>query len=108
MLERKRWNYAVWLARQAVEKIFKACYPALLGRPTPMGHNLLLLAEEVFDQIPLEIREHLSFLNPHYVTARYANASLGLPSEIYDENFSKEAIRRAEEVLKWADSRLKE
>lgn len=107
MLEKGRWNYVVWLARQAVEKMLKACYPALLGKPTPLGHNLLSLAEEVFGEgLPGRIREHLSFLNPHYVATRYVNAALGKPSDIYDEGLATEAVRRAEEVLQWIAPKL--
>ncbi len=107
MLDKGRWNYVVWLARQAVEKMLKACYPALLGQPIPVGHNLLTLAGGIFDEIPERIRQHFSFLNPHYLTARYVNAALGRPSEIYDHRFAEEALQRAEEAIRWLLQKLR-
>jgi len=38
--------------------------------------------------------EDLIYLNPHYTITRLMDASLGTPSDIYDESSAKETIRR--------------
>lgn len=106
MLERGRCNYAVWLSRQAVEKLLKACYPALLRMPVPREHNLLTLGAECFGPEFDEIRPHAAFLNPHYTTARYVDAAVGAPADVYDREFAQQAYARAQEAVAWIRARL--
>jgi HEPN domain-containing protein len=50
--------------------------------------------------------EDLIYLNPHYTITRYVDASLGIPSEVYDESSAKEAIEKAKEIIKWIKKNL--
>jgi HEPN domain-containing protein len=104
MLEHERFNYAVWLSRQAAEKMLKAAYMQVAGRALPVAHNLVALAQDVAGKIPAEISSNLSFLNPHYTVTRYVDAAVGKPSDMFDREFAEEAYRRAGEVLEWIES----
>lgn len=105
MLEHGRWNYAVFLARQAVEKMLKAGFLLLLRQPVPWEHNLLELARACFgEEVPEAIRRTLALLNPHYTVARYVDAALGRPANLYDRSFAETAVQEAEEALQWIAS----
>lgn len=101
MLEKKRFNYAVFLSRQAVEKMLKAAELAVSKKAITKEHNLVQLAKKIFKKIPVKIADDLTFLNPHYTISRYVNAALGPPSQLYDKEIAKEALQRAERVMKW-------
>jgi len=105
MLEHSRFNYVVWLARQAVEKMLKAAYMQLTGRPNPMEHNLLELARLVMGtDIQPKYHRMLSFLNPHYTVTRYVDAAVGRPSGLYDRTFAEETLHKATELLTWIET----
>lgn len=106
MLEKKRYNYAVFLSRQSVEKILKASNMVILKKPIPKEHNLIELAK-CFKKLPSKIMDNIIFLNPHYTVARYVNASLDLPSKLYDERFASESVKRGKEVIKWVKKAVK-
>jgi HEPN domain-containing protein len=61
----------------------------ILREGIPREHNLAELAKSCFDVIPIEIMEDLIYLNPHYTITRYVDASLGAPSDIYDESSAR-------------------
>jgi HEPN domain-containing protein len=82
LLEKKRFNYAVFLARQSVEKLLKAAHLIILQEEIPREHNLVELAKSCFEEIPINVMEDLVYLNPHYTITRYVDASLGIPSDI--------------------------
>ena len=105
MLEHDRWNYSVFLARQAVEKLLKAGFLLLLRQPVPREHNLLELARSCFgDSTPEAVRHTLTLLNPHYTVTRYVDAALGRPAELYERSFAQTAPQGAEEVMAWIES----
>lgn len=101
LFEKKRYSYAVFLSRQSVEKILKANYLFVLKKPFPKEHNLLIIAENSMKEIPKEIKDCIVFLNPHYTITRYPDVSLGIPSKLYDEDFGKISIEKAEKVIKY-------
>lgn len=102
-----RYNYTVWLARQAVEKALKAAYLVVIKQPMPRSHNLTAIARELSWDIPPTIKNNLQFLNPHYTVTRYVDAALGKPSDLYDNAVAAEAIAKAKEVLDWITNNLK-
>ncbi|MBU7047597.1 MAG: HEPN domain-containing protein [Theionarchaea archaeon] len=106
LLEKKRFNYVVFLARQSVEKLLKAAHLIVLQEGIPREHNLAELARSCFDEIPIDIMEGLICLNPHYTITRYVDASLGIPSDVYDESSAKEALEKAKEIRKWIKKNL--
>lgn len=104
--EKKRFNYAVFLARQSVEKLLKAAHLIIIQEGIPREHNLAELAKSCFDDVPIDVMEDLIYLNPHYTITRYVDSSLGIPSDIYDEQSAKEAIEKAKEIRKWIKKNL--
>jgi len=106
MLDNERYNYAVWLSRQAAEKLLKACYLIVLRSPVPRDHNLLVLGRECFGPAIAEVNSQLTFLNPHYTTTRYVDAALGAPKDIYDRGFAEQALTKAREVFQWIRSKV--
>ena len=105
MLESERCNYAVWLSRQSVEKLLKACYLIVLRSPVPRDHNLLVLGRECFGDTIREINSQLTFLNPHYTSARCVDPALGSPKDIYDRAFAEQALTKAQEAFQWIRSK---
>ena len=103
--EKKRFNYAVFLARQSMEKLLKAAHLIIIQERIPREHNLAELAKSCFDDIPIDVIKDL-ILNPHYTITRHVDSSLGIPSDIYDEQSAKEAIEKAKEIRKWIKKNL--
>ncbi len=106
MLDNERYNYAVWFPRQAAEKLLKACYLIVLRSPVPRDHNLLVLGRECFGDTIREIDSQLTFLNPHYTSARCVDPALGAPKNIYDCKFAEQALTKAREVFQWIRSKV--
>jgi HEPN domain-containing protein len=107
MLEKKRFNYAVWFARQAVEKMLKAGFLVVLKQPIPKEHNLLALSQALFGAEAISLGANLSFLNPHYTTTRYVDAAVGAPADLYSEGFAWEAYHKAGEVIRWLTGKMR-
>lgn len=107
MFGNARNNYAVWLARQAVEKALKAAYLIVLKKAYPKSHNLMELARELKWDIPKSISINMQFLNPHYTVTRYVDAAVGKPSDIYDSDIAEQAIAKSKETLSWINNNLK-
>ncbi|MEW6069919.1 MAG: HEPN domain-containing protein [Candidatus Thermoplasmatota archaeon] len=107
MLRNKKYNYAVFFARQSVEKMLKACYVQILAKPFPKEHNLLTLATAVFGRGGREISDEIVFLNPHYTITRYVDSALDIPAKLYTESFAKEGIKKAEKVIAWLKNKIK-
>lgn len=105
MLDHGRHNYAVWLSRQSIEKLLKACYLIVLRLSVPRDHNLLVLGRECFGDTITEINSQLSFLNPYYTSARCVDPALGAPKDIYDRAFAEQALTKAREVFQWIRSK---
>jgi len=100
-------NLAVFQARQAVEKLLKACYPILKDRPMPREHSLQAMVHVVFGRIPDPIWEIIKRLNPFYMSTRYIDAAGGPPSQRFDAQDGREAIAMAEEAFAWILEQLK-
>ncbi len=91
-----------------MEKLLKAAHLIILQDQIPREHNLAELAKSCFKEIPIDIKEDMIYLNPHYTITRYVDPSLGIPSEIYDESSAKEAIQKANGILTWIKKNLQE
>jgi HEPN domain-containing protein len=102
----ERWNLAVFLARQAVEKTLQGAHLHLLRRPSPREHNLTALADLLPLETSTEVRADLEWLNPHYTTTRYVDAALGPPMSLYHRALAEEAFRRAQQVVAWLSGQL--
>jgi HEPN domain-containing protein len=110
LLEGGDYNYAAFLAHQAVEKALKAAIIEIRGELPPKLHNLVELGQPLQDAgLPLEeILDDLKDLNPHYLTSRYPDAANGLPSETYSRRMGEACIGIAARVIDWLQERLRE
>jgi len=104
-LERGDYNWACFKAQQSAEFSLKALHHGLglLGH----GHSLSRLLRELRDkglEAGEELIEHAKALDKLYVPTRYPNAwAEGSPHEYYTRSDAEEAIRAAEEVLRWVE-----
>ena len=104
-LERGDYNWACFKAQQSAEFSLKALHHglSLLGH----GYSLSRLLRELRDkglESGEELIEHAKALDKLYVPTRYPNAwAEGSPHEYYTRSDAEEAIRAAEEVLRWVE-----
>lgn len=98
LMEAGRYSAGAFFAQQAAEKALKALYITEHGRLWKI-HNLVTLADEV--DAPEEVRTPCKELTPHYMATRYPDLAEG-----YDEDVVRTALSQAEEVVRWARSRL--
>lgn len=106
MLSKKRYNYAVFLSRQSVEKMLKASYLYIIKKPFPKEHNLITIAKTIFKTVENKIMDDIIFLNPHYTITRYVDSALDIPSRLYNKGFAEECIKKAEEVNRWIKKKM--
>ncbi len=73
----------------------------------PGEHNLPEPARTCLgEEMPEAIRQALALLNPHDTAARYVDAALGRPANLYDRSFAETTVQEAAEVLSWLTSRF--
>lgn len=96
---------AAFLCQQAVEKALKALFLLEKSGEAPQSHSLIYLASET--NIPQEYISFLKELTPKFVDTRYPDASVDLPSSIYDEENTKRLMDKSSEILKWIHNRMK-
>lgn len=101
-------HYAIFHARQAVEKLLKAGYPILLKRPMPREHSLQAMVHDVFGRIPEPIWATIKRLNPFYMSTRYVDAAGGPPSERFEPEDAREAVELAQEAFEWIEAQYRE
>lgn len=93
------YEVAAFLAHQAVEKHLKGAWIVLKGESAPHTHSLTELGDGL--GVPPEVREHLTYLNADYTTARYPDAANGVPYEVYDRPTAERKVASAEEAFGW-------
>jgi HEPN domain-containing protein len=97
-----------FMAQQASEKAFKAfCY--FKGERAVLGHSLLELLRKCakYDKSFKILEKESKKLDKYYIISRYPNGLPGLvPSEYFDQDEAKEAIRFAEKIVKAAEERF--
>jgi len=108
LVDGEQFSRAMFHARQAVEALLKACHYHLVEEQPPRQHGLRTLARAVFGDIPSEIDDALSALDPYYTQTRYPNAVGERPSEYYRRRDAERALANAEEVVAWLKERLRE
>ena len=108
-LERGDYNWACFKAQQAAELAVKALLRGL-GLPAH-GHSVSKLLREASAkgiEAPSEVAEAASSLDKLYVPTRYPNAwAEGSPHEYYTRNDAENALKQAEEVVKWIEESWK-
>lgn len=105
-------NYHVtaFYTHQAVEKALKAAIIALKRKTPPKTHSLKKLYSEVSDKVELTDRQKdfLGELTPVAQVARYVNAAVELPREVYSKRLAEEYLEIALPILDAVKTRIKE
>ena len=95
---------AAFFAQQAAEKALKAlCIIRLKEFPT--SHNLVRIAKQL--NAPDDIVQACRSLTPVYTTARYPNAAMGPPFELFDRELAERHLREAGLVVEWVKRSLR-
>lgn len=94
LLDLGHWDLASFQAQQAAEKALKGVQ-ILRQRTFDKVHDVSWLARRL--KAGRDIEDHAAFLTRFYTASRYPDAGGDIP-----EDDAREAVRRAEEVVKWA------
>ena len=104
------YNWACFKAHQAVEKAFKALLWGL-GKPKH-GHSLVSLLNELRNlglNIPTDVVEYSIELSKYYTITRYPDTwESGIPEEYFTEREARDAVLKAEKILKWVEEMWRE
>ena len=102
-LENNDFDWAELASQQSAEKALKAvCIYKGLG--LIKAHDLTILARKV--NAPMEILEKSALLNPFYSSSRYPDVE-ELMGDKLNEVAAKDAIKSAEEVVRWCKKQIK-
>jgi HEPN domain-containing protein len=106
MADNGMYNWAVFAARQAVEKTLKAAHIVLRRQDPPTIHSLTSLVGLIAAEVPQAIAEDIRDLSRHYVTTRYPDSVDGLTADAYSLVSANTAIAQAERVITWISQQL--
>ncbi len=95
----RRYYISAFFCQQAVEKALKALFLHESKGAVPQSHSLIYLAKNT--SISKKFHSFLRELTPTFVDTRYPDASVDLPSNIYDEENTYEILKNSKEVLEW-------
>lgn len=101
----EKFYIAAFLCQQAVEKALKALFLKEKKGEIPQSHSLIYLA--INTGIPKEYYSFLKELTPKFVDTRYPDASVDLPSRIYDKENTEVIVDKTREILEWINKRIK-
>jgi HEPN domain-containing protein len=102
----KKWFAVAFWCQQSVEKSLKAFYIYKKKEATGTTHSLTYLARE--SKIPIRFNTFLRDLTKEYYMSRYPDASEDTPYKIYTKEDATYYITKAEEILTWIQSQIKE
>ncbi len=101
----RHYDWACFAAHQAAEKGLKAVLESRGEKA--VGHSVRFLLAAVTEEPSPGVLAAAKVLDKHYIPTRYPNAlTQGAPTEFYTEEEASDAIRRAEEVLRFCDRLL--
>jgi len=100
-----KYYVAAFLCQQAVEKALKALFLSENKGAAPQSHSLIYLATNT--STPERFFSFLRELTPKFVDTRYPDASIDIPSRIYDKENTKTIVSRSEEVIEWAQKKIR-
>ncbi|MCX7750305.1 MAG: HEPN domain-containing protein [Candidatus Bipolaricaulota bacterium] len=99
------FDWACFAAHQAAEKGLKAAFERR-GEKVG-GHSVRYLLSALGEGVPPELLSAAKVLDKHYIPTRYPNGlAQGAPTEFYTREEAEDAIRRAEEILRFCDRLL--
>ena len=101
---------SVFMFQQACEKAFKAAYLAFTKSMYPRTHDLVVLYRGLrnYIELPQEIVELLPEVSQYYITARYPNAGLEVPSESISRTQATRALEVTKTVVTIVEQRIRE
>jgi HEPN domain-containing protein len=99
-----KYYIAAFLCQQSVEKALKALFLYERKGEVPQSHSLIYLASNT--STPKSFYSFLKELTPKFIDTRYPDASVDLPSRIYDKRNTGRLLKESKEVLKWIKKRL--
>lgn len=108
LAERGGYHIACFLAQQIGEKALKAFLYAQ-GEEVVIGHSIERLCNQSseFDTKFSKVAKKWSILDGYYVPTRYPNSLPdSIPAWVYTKDAAKEAVRLAEEVIKFVSERI--
>ncbi len=100
----KHYYIAAFLCQQAVEKALKALFLFEKKGEVPQSHSLIYLATNT--STPNKYYSFLKELTPKFVDTRYPDASVDLPSRIYDKENTARLLEKSKEILLWIQKKL--
>jgi HEPN domain-containing protein len=106
MAQSEDFNWAVFAARQAVEKALKGAHIVLQREDPPSIHSLPKLFELNFGEVPDDLAEDLRSLSRQYMTTRYPDVAGGPTAEAYSQASAESALAQAERLLTWISQNL--
>jgi len=108
LAERGGYHIACFLAQQIGEKALKAILYAN-GEEIVIGHSIERLCRSAAQWEP-DLGKHVtrwSILDGHYVPTRYPNSLPdSIPARVYTRDAANEAVRLADEIVRFAGSVL--
>ena len=106
-LRNKDYSLCCFMSQQSVEKALKAFHISLRKVPS-RTHDLTALYSSVNQTLKLskDLIEALPELSQYYVTARYPNAGLGIPSRSFSFAQAKRAHIFAERIVKNIEKKI--
>lgn len=99
----RHFDWACFASHQAAEKALKAVLERRGEKAA--GHSVrYLLSAVAGEEARPETVAAAKILDKHYIPTRYPNGLVqGAPTEFYTEEEASDAIRRAEEILRFCD-----
>ncbi len=103
------YHVAAFFIHSGLERALKAAVVAFREKAPPKSHNLKRLYVEVAGQVELS-REQIDFLGeitPASQTARYVDAAMGLPRDVYSKKLVERYLSSARPILHIIKRRLR-
>lgn len=102
------YHVAAFFVHSALERALKAAIVAFRQRAPPKSHNLKRLYSEVESQVRLNSLQvdFLGEVTPASQTARYVDAALALPREVYSKTLVDRYLSSARPILKIVKRRI--
>ncbi len=102
------YHVAAFFVHSALERALKAAVVAFREKTPPKTHNLKRLHFDVKDRVKLS-QEQVDFLGeitPASQTARYVDAAMALPREVYSKTLVQRYLSSAKPILRTIRRRL--
>lgn len=107
LLDSKRYLYVGFMCHQAIEKVLKALFVAVLHEIPPKTHDLRNLVTRIgiYPDLPDNLRETVALLNPLNIESRYPAYQRQLSSTLNYERCA-ELMSLTAELNHWIRQRL--